>query len=524
MIPGTSASCFRENRTIPAKRGCLALGFSQVHGGVIPAMLRNVMVKFCAIVCSALAILSGASEATAVTYYVSKTGVDSNPGTENQPFLTVQAALDVAQPGDRVLLAAGVYPEVVKTVRNGSPAAPIVLDGQGVGTVQRIIVSFACQRFQNLTISGATNAYASLIWLRRNGHSTIVSNCVLNAQYARNVGGLTWETPSTTPFGSDAASNCLVISNRITGILGTTAISIAGDNNQFKANYVHDLGQADFLRLWGRDNIISGNTFTNIYTVDGIGNHIDFVQTFGNNGFGSWGHIIENNRVISIQGGQLSQLEGNVVPEIGNWTFRNNIFAHIDLQASCSIPEIKYYNNLFYMCNTVNGSHPLLFGSRAYTDPARDRTIGTNYAHSAQVINNVFLDCGDGRTTRGWYSAGTELTNCVADYNFVAKNGFGRVSSGTGALGEVGYDSMKFFEHHGINGGDPRFFNVAGLDFRLMTRSFLINSGTSVPGLSEDVIGTARPQGREVDIGPFEYVPTTTEAPGAPVRLRAFGN
>jgi hypothetical protein len=47
----------------------------------------------------------------AATYYVSPSGVDTNPGTLAQPYRTVQKAATVAVAGDTVLLRAGTYRE-----------------------------------------------------------------------------------------------------------------------------------------------------------------------------------------------------------------------------------------------------------------------------------------------------------------------------------------------------------------------------------------------------------------------------
>jgi hypothetical protein len=57
------------------------------------------------------------------TYYVdgnSSSADDSGPGTKERPFRTIGKAADVLQPGERVVIAAGVYREVVRPPRGGA--------------------------------------------------------------------------------------------------------------------------------------------------------------------------------------------------------------------------------------------------------------------------------------------------------------------------------------------------------------------------------------------------------------------
>jgi alpha-L-arabinofuranosidase len=54
------------------------------------------------------------------TIYVSKRGSDQNPGTEEKPLLTISAAANVAQPGDRIVVKAGIYRENVAPPRGGT--------------------------------------------------------------------------------------------------------------------------------------------------------------------------------------------------------------------------------------------------------------------------------------------------------------------------------------------------------------------------------------------------------------------
>ncbi len=56
---------------------------------------------------------------SAKEYHVSKTGNDKNPGTAEKPFLTIQSAADIAQPGDIITIHGGTYREWIKPPRGG---------------------------------------------------------------------------------------------------------------------------------------------------------------------------------------------------------------------------------------------------------------------------------------------------------------------------------------------------------------------------------------------------------------------
>ena len=71
--------------------------------------------------------------APAVSLYVSPTGADANDGSVNAPLQTIQAALDRAQPGTTINLAAGVYHERLVTERDGAAGAPITIKGPETG-------------------------------------------------------------------------------------------------------------------------------------------------------------------------------------------------------------------------------------------------------------------------------------------------------------------------------------------------------------------------------------------------------
>lgn len=74
-------------------------------------------------------------------YYVSTSGNDSNPGTFNLPWRTIQHAADMVRPGDTVYVRGGVYHEAIFTSNGGTQDFPVrymaypgevpIIDGEG---------------------------------------------------------------------------------------------------------------------------------------------------------------------------------------------------------------------------------------------------------------------------------------------------------------------------------------------------------------------------------------------------------
>src|SRR5579872_7328201 len=57
------------------------------------------------------------------TYYVdarAATATDGSPGSSSRPFRTISQAARILQPGERVVIAEGVYREAVHPARGGS--------------------------------------------------------------------------------------------------------------------------------------------------------------------------------------------------------------------------------------------------------------------------------------------------------------------------------------------------------------------------------------------------------------------
>lgn len=63
------------------------------------------------------------------TWFVGPDGLDTNPGTRDEPLETIQAGLRQARPGDTVFVLPGEYFQDFQPIRDGTPDAPIEITG-----------------------------------------------------------------------------------------------------------------------------------------------------------------------------------------------------------------------------------------------------------------------------------------------------------------------------------------------------------------------------------------------------------
>jgi len=73
-------------------------------------------------------LAAGQPAQAARTYYVATNGNDANDGSQGRPFATIQRGVELAVPGDTVLVNAGVYRnQAITFPRSGKSGAPITL-------------------------------------------------------------------------------------------------------------------------------------------------------------------------------------------------------------------------------------------------------------------------------------------------------------------------------------------------------------------------------------------------------------
>lgn len=389
---------------------------------------------------------------------------DSNPGTEEAPWLTIQHAAEVASAGDTVLVKAGVYRERVVPQNPGLPGSMVTFKAEPRRSVTMygfytLNADYVRIEGFNITtdasLTGWTERYGVFI---RSNHVEVVDNYLFDMSDAAIQGY--WHEPY--PRAAYVAQNNVYRSQKGIGVTGYDWVV---EDNEVERLYDHGGGDCDYSRFFGDDHLIRGNYFHGTQ-FDEIGDaHVDCFQTFDNNG--EFGHniTIDGNLCTDFHQGFMG--EAHYYHDISHITFKNNVFAHGGAWG-LAVEDISYLT-------AVNNT---------FVD-IRHHGIGLSggYAHHALIKNNIFYDTG----TSYWFPEGS---NSIGDHNLI----FGsRVPPVAG--------------DHDLVGVDPLFMDVDGGNYHLQANSPAVDAGEGLASVGADFDGVTRPQGSTWDIGAFEFAP-----------------
>ncbi len=127
-------------------------------------------------------------------------------------YSTIQSAIDVANPGDTVLVDDGVYTENINflgkaiTVQSVNGAGSTTIDGNQTGSV----VTFENNELSSAVLKGFTITNGSATGgggIRCSGSSPSITNCTITGNSASNSGGISCATSSPT------ITNCIISGN-----------------------------------------------------------------------------------------------------------------------------------------------------------------------------------------------------------------------------------------------------------------------------------------------------------------------
>jgi hypothetical protein len=422
-------------------------------------------------------------------YYVSTSGDDGNPGTQEEPWATIQKAADTMAPGDGVIVLEGSYAsERVHVTTSGRSDAPIAYLAQGAVVMKGFTVTA-----DYITIRGFEITDTDVNW--QDGVGIFVVQCIgclIEGNYihfAANGGITLWAETGKEELTAD----CVVRGNRLWRNC-MQGVMVHGRNNLIEGNEVwgtiqHHPGwtesptwlDADGMRFFGRGHVFLGNFIHDITFADeeNVDPHIDCFQTWSGDGYEAGSAVVFEKNFCNMFEGQAPNetTQGFMVEgDTSDLVIRNNILrTYRGLNILDSV-------NLTVVNNTFPGD------PSALTD-SHPSAVSITSCTGVTIENNLFYDIPG----HAVYNNGSTLAS--AGKNMAYR------SDGQPLWTTDTYD------HAGdLWDVDPLLVDPAAFDYRLQDGSPAIDAGFDQPSLvPDDYDGVTRPQGAGWDIGAFEH-------------------
>jgi hypothetical protein len=478
-----------------------------------------------------------------ISFYVSTTGNDANPGTQTAPWRTVQHAADAARAGSTVNLRAGTYEELVTINQSGNasdgfitlrsyPGETAVLDAehfspsgrQGVLTIHnQSYVRIEGLEIRNFRTAEHRLAPLGISVMGSGSHIELLKNNVHHIEQTfegRDAPGSGGNGFGIAVYGTDAKTpitDLIIDGNEVhhlqTGSSESLVVNGNVTNFRITHNVVHDnnnigIDVIGFERTapdptvdQARDGVVSNNL---VYNITSRGNpaYRDEENSDGIYVDGGTRILIEQNVMHDVDFGieLASEHKGRATSYI---TARNNLIYHAHT-AGVSIggydPERGHTDHCTVVNNTLfendtsktgsgefqmqwNMADNIFANNVVYAGPACLMAINKSQAQSlppVRIDHNVYY-CAAGAKASLWKQSAAAVT------------GFDRYVESTGN------DRHSRF-------ADPLFVESAKHDFHLRSDSPAVAAGTLDGVLvgEQDLEGLQRVKAEKIDAGCYQ--------------------
>ncbi len=422
-------------------------------------------------------LTSGISHAT--TYYVAKTGNDSNQGTANSPFRNIKHGVSKLSAGDTLYVKAGTYYESILSWQTPIPN----------GTSWENPVTVSANPGDTVRIEPPSGH--AFFWVKDGKAKYLIINGFIVDGKDKAMHGFKFS--DNTRF--IRITNTEVMNTSDSGIL-VTLISGAATSG-LPENTYHE-----FINMKVHDNGSSG--FDHGFYVSTSYNLFEKNEVYNNAGFGIHLYMSQfntaNHNIVrhtkAYNNGKLREWACGILISSGDNNAVYNNIAYGNPIGFCSLYRTvatQFYNNIAYN-NTISGFHvgePSNIGSEIYNN-----TIHQNGSFGIYV--------GDG-------AKNSKVQNNISFQNIVDQI-FLKPEQQTGTI----------LSHNLTN--DPKFMNAVAKDFHIKEGSPAIDAGLAINVVTTDYDGLKRDQGEGPDIGAYEapHIETDTEAPKAPIGILVY--
>lgn len=439
--------------------------------------------RFAAFLLVVAAVFAPVSALAATYYCDAVNGNDANSGlSTSAAFRTIQAASNISQPGDTILIMNGTYLQ---------PSAPALNGDQGVLVVRRSGAPGAYITYKNYPghspVLHGTNwnvikieaaSYIIIEGLEVMGNNANVTLAQAEAVYDHVMANKRRGTINWAYVGTTNTNGIFATRNTATGAI-PHHIEIRNCHVHSCAGTGISLEYGDYVTI--EDNIVHSNCWYTIYATSGIG--ANFLVPFDADMSG-YKIIIRRNVVFDNE--TLVRWEATKDYSDGNGIILDSYLTYTG--------RTLVANNIAYE-NGGTGIH----GFKA-----------TN----ATIINNTLYN--NSRSPELTYPQGglNACTNSTFSNNIV----YGRAGKLVAPYSSTGYSYNLYFNATPSQGpndltGDPRFVDLVSKDFRLQQGSPAMETGTSTSAPTTDIEGGPRPLGYGYDRGAYEQASATPPPP-----------
>ncbi|MBD1909288.1 right-handed parallel beta-helix repeat-containing protein [Leptolyngbya sp. FACHB-8] len=375
--------------------------------------------------------------------YVSTTGNDNNSGiSATSAFRTASKALSMVRPGETIVFAAGNYPSLTISGKNGTASAPITIKTSGAAVF-------------------SSGSYSSGAGVSIRDSSNIILDGVVAK---RSLFGIMGERITNTTIRNSEVYD-----------IGQEGIHVRAQSSYvlIAQNKIHDTG-------------MRGGTYANY----GEGVYVGFGAAGGEND-GTHHVAVHRNEIYrtSVEAIDLKRGLHNIIAEYNNiHDINTKVRAIINVMDGPTGTEYGYV----VRGNTIRN----ISGETYNSDGVGIRIFGGG----VDVYNNVISNAEDAGI-RNQASVGGP----VRIYNNTVFNGGtrGNIVDDTGKADIR--NNIGSTKAGNIASTASLFMNATGGDLRLSSSATAaINKGTSISMVNIDAVGRARPQGGIYDMGAYE--------------------
>lgn len=456
--------------------------------------------RFQSLVVGAALVLALAEPISASTYFVGTNGVDSNPGSQVSPWLTIQKGLNTVAPGDTLIITPGYYYATNFTKTDGTAENPVTVKGQpgawiswtngrsldANGQILGFAVSNSYYHIYGLSL------YSNYMALQGTASHCILESNWLERSRAIIFGGC------PLPYTNGPNYNIVRYNVFTNQTFCVAAMGIEGHDNYVDTNIWWTTMDNDAINFFGISNYVRGNLVVDMGPgPEHTGNHVDFMQTFGDSG--------QEAHWIFCTGNVISNSAGH----FGIWANYKTGISDSDLQTNIAVvTDLYFINNVTYGGNMDGFNYALRahFWNNTFYGPQSgipciwhrgDSTHG--YARNSDTLNNIVVEYNGPTTPVAIDRTPVSFSN-FSDYNYLTLLG--------------GQKDNYLYGRHDLTGGYADFVStnsVSGFDLHLKPTSRCIGRGTNLSAFfGSDISGKPRPSVGAWDIGAYAYKSPTT--------------